>query len=157
MENRIIIPLLCAAALAYACGPWRHAQTEAVSATDAHAPTTKRAKHQVATVFNVIPKGSDVEFALSVLNNTAKTVELRFPSSQTHDFVVLDSLGKVVWRWSDGRMFTQAIQNKTVKSSDTLTLEDHWSPQHAHGTYVAIATLTTDDHPIERRLAFTLP
>jgi hypothetical protein len=154
MENRIIIPLLCAAALAYACGPWRHAQTEAPLTTDAN---VKLHKHQVATVFNVISKASGVEFALSVLNNTPKTVELRFPSSQTHDIVVLDSLGHTVWRLSDGRMFTQAMQSKAVKSRDTLTLEDHWDPQNAHGTYVAVATLNTDDHPIQRRQAFTLP
>jgi len=155
MENRFIIPLLCAAALAYACGPWRHAQSDTPIAADMH--VKQHIKHQVATVFNVVPKGGTVEFALSVLNNTTKTVELRFPTSQTHDFVVLDSLGNTVWRWSDGRMFTQAMQSKTVKSSDTLTLEDHWDPRNAHGTYVAIATLNTDAAPVQRRLAFTLP
>ena len=38
----------------------------------------------------------------------ASGVELDFPDGQTHDFVVLDAAGSEVWRWSDGRMFTQA-------------------------------------------------
>jgi hypothetical protein len=155
MENRIIIPILCAAALAYACGPWRHSQNDTPVVVESHA--AQHNQHSVATVFNVIPKGSSVDFALSVLNNTKKTVELKFPSGQTHDFVVLDSLGKTVWRWSDGRMFTQAMQSKAVKASDTLTIADRWNARGAHGTYVAVATLKTDDHIVKRSVTFTLP
>lgn len=173
MENRVIIPLLCAAALAYACGPWTHANnahnntqstdaaTLVASATHTTAVPHHKKSRDVATTLAVTPTntpdGHHVGFTLAVTNNTPKTVELRFPSGQTHDFVVLDSLGRVVWRWSTGRMFTQAMQSKTVKSSDTLTIEDGWDARNAHGQYVAVAMLNTDTHPVERRVSFTLP
>jgi hypothetical protein len=112
---------------------------------------------EVATTLNVIPQGERVGFVLHVTNNTAKTVELRFRNGQTHDFTVVDPSGHVVWRWSDGRLFTQTMQNKTVPSSNTITLENDWDAHNAHGRYVAIATLNTDTRPIERRVAFTLP
>ena len=153
MNNRHIIFLLCTAALAYACGPWMHSQSEnAASVTH-----SRKAVREVATTLNVIPDGHHVDFSLNVTNNTAKTVELRFPNGQTHDFMVLDRNGRIVWRWSDGRIFTQTMQSKTVASSNTVTLADDWDARNAHGQYVAIATLKTDTHPIERRVAFTLP
>jgi hypothetical protein len=169
MENRIIIPLLCAAALAYACGPWKHTNTTAtsqngaVSTRSSTGTPVKRHKksREVATTLDVLPTvtndGKRVDFALRVTNNTPKTVELRFPSGQTHDFIVIDSLGHTIWRWSTGRMFTQSMQSKAVKSSDTLTIEDGWDARNAHGQYIAVATLNTDTHPIERRVSFTLP
>jgi hypothetical protein len=172
MENRVIIPLLCAAALAYACGPWTHnsSDTPTASATKANARSNTRTPgalgrskkvREVATTLDVVPSptsdGKRVAFALRITNNTTKTVELRFPSGQTHDFVVLDSLGRTVWQWSTGRMFTQAMQSKTVRSSDTLTIEDGWDARNAHGQYVAVATLNTDARTIERRVAFRLP
>jgi hypothetical protein len=153
MDNRIVIPLLCAAALAYACGPWRHATVIAPASSHSSA----HLKTDIATTFDVVPHGDKVDFLLSVTNNTSKTIELRFPTSQTHDFTVLDTQGRTVWRWSKGRMFTQAMQNKIVQSSDTLTIQDAWDANNAHGQYVAVATLNTGSHPIERRLAFTLP
>ncbi|MDQ2889603.1 MAG: BsuPI-related putative proteinase inhibitor [Gemmatimonadota bacterium] len=165
MENRLVITTLCAAALVYACGPWVHSQ----SATDsAAASATARASLPRATVQHKVPstvateldvarKGARIDFALRVTNNTKKTVELRFADARTHDVAVLDSTGRTVWRASAGRLFTQTMQALTVKSRDTLTLEDSWDAHGAHGVYTAVALLATDTHPVERRVAFTLP
>jgi hypothetical protein len=112
---------------------------------------------EVATTLHVISKGESVELELHVTNNTAKDIELRFPNSKTHDFVVQDTSGRIVWRSSDGRFFTQIIQNKTIRVKNSLTLADEWNPRSAHGIYIAIATLNTSSHPVERRIAFTLP
>jgi hypothetical protein len=111
----------------------------------------------VATELDLARNGSHVDFALRVTNNTKKTVELRFANARTHDIAVLDSAGRTVWRASAGRLFTQTMQAMTVKSSDTLTMEDSWDTQGAHGAYTAVALLATDSHPVERRVKFTLP
>lgn len=168
MENRLIITTLCVAAFAYACGPWINSQSapapKAASPAATVQPhgsasggTNRGAKATVATTLDVVPIGDRVALALRVTNNTAKTVELRFPSGRTHDFAILDSQGRTVWRWSAGRLFTQTMQNKAVKSRESLTLEDSWDSNGAHGAYTAVALLATDSHPIERRMDFTLP
>jgi len=54
-------------------------------------------------------------------------------------------------------MFTQAMQSKTVRSKDALTIEDAWDARAAHGAYVAVATLNTDQQAIERRVEFRIP
>jgi hypothetical protein len=162
MENRLIITSLCAAALVYACGPWVHSQTASAAAESRSSDHPASASHHkvpatVATELDMARNGSRIDFALRVTNNTKKTIELRFANARTHDIAVLDSTGKTVWRASAGRLFTQTMQALTVRSRDTLTLEDSWDANGAHGAYTAVALLATDTHPVERRVEFTLP
>lgn len=101
--------------------------------------------------------GETVSFALHVGNNTSKMVELRFPNGQTHEFVVLDESGKEVWRWSRGRMFTQAIRNKLLKGREETVFEEIWNTNGLRGTYTAVATLRSQNHPVETSVEFVLP
>lgn len=156
MNNRYLALLLCAAALAYACGPWAHSQGVTPATTTARVQHGKTDRG-VATTLAVIPNGRHVSLALHVANNTPKVVELRFPNGMTHDFAVLDASGRTVWRWSQSRIFTQAMQSKTMHSRDSLTIDEEWDARNAHGTYTAVAVLNTTTHPVERRVAFTLP
>ncbi|MEO8945893.1 MAG: BsuPI-related putative proteinase inhibitor [Gemmatimonadaceae bacterium] len=161
MENRLVITSLCAAALVYACGPWIHSQSASSSTVNPASVANNATKHKVpatvATELDLARSGSRVDFAIRVTNNTKKTVELKFPDARTHDIAVFDSTGKTVWRSSAGRLYTQITQALTVRSSDTLTMEDSWDTKGAHGAYTAVALLATDAHPVERRVAFTLP
>ena len=114
MDNRIILPLLCAAsAVAFVAAPSSHNEKPiAVKhyATEMAAP--------IVTTFDITRPKEDADklkFTLNVKNNTTKMLELRFPDGQTHDFVVKDFAGKEVWRWSQGRMFTSAMRSETLK------------------------------------------
>ena len=83
-------------------------------------------------------------------------IELRFPNGRTHDFYVLDESGTEVWRWSKGRMFTQTIQNKLIKSKDNALFVDKWDAANAHGKFTAVAVLASVNHPVEERAEFAL-
>jgi len=156
MPNRIIIPLLLAASVAFARGSFAH-----------NDETPLASKHQaadekdiLATTFNVVRPSNDNEslkFALKVVNNTKKMVEIHFPDGQTHDFVVSDSTGKEVWRWSEGRMFTQAMRSKTLKGKDGTTFEETWETKGQHGAFTAVAILKSENFPVETSIHFTLP
>jgi len=97
-----------------------------------------------------------VHFTLDVRNNTKRMVELRFPNGMTHDFVVFDEMGKEVWRWSSGRMFTQSLQNKLIKSNDSAVFADQWNASNAHGKFTAVAILQSENHPVEEKVEFAL-
>jgi hypothetical protein len=101
--------------------------------------------------------GSNVDLALQVTNLANHAVEVNFPSGQTHEFVVLDSTGHEVWRWSTGRMFTQALQNRQVDADQTLSFRERWDPRGHHGKYTALASLRSSNHPVEERVDFVLP
>ncbi len=102
-----------------------------------------------------IAVNDDVRFAFHVANDGAKKLELLFADGRTHDVVVLDSIGREVWRWSDGRLFTQAVQSKVLRASDRLAFEEAWDDARP-GTYTAVATLASSNFPVEQRVAFTV-
>lgn len=157
LPNRLILPLLVAASVAFARGSFTH---DDAANTIKHSGT--KTTDVLGAAFDVNVHGKNVNdesvsFALRVGNNTSKMVELRFPNGQTHEFVVIDESGKEVWRWSRGRMFTQAIRNKLLKGREETVFEERWSTKGLRGTYTAIATLRSENHPVETSVEFVLP
>ena len=155
MDNRLILPLLCAASVALAAAPFSH--DEKSIATKHHA-VEKSAP--IVTTFDVTRPKDDAEklrFSLSVHNNTSKMLELRFPDGQTHDFVVKDFAGKVIWRWSEGRMFTSAMRSETIKGKGETNFSESWETKGQHGSFTAVAILRSDNFPIESTVQFVLP
>ena len=106
--------------------------------------------------FDVTVKASAIQFALGVKNVGKKHVELTFRSGQSYDFVVVDSIGREVWRWSAGRMFTQGVQNKQLGGGDSMHARESWTTP-VPGRYTAIATLNSTNFPTEQRADFVVP
>ena len=154
MRSRLIALLLCAGALILACGPRAHSNEASSNASQQrHADDSAKV---LATSLNVsVERG--VQFAFHVTNNSEKGIELRFPSSQTHDFIVLDSLGREVWRWAGARMFTSAMQTKMLGARETMKVEEDWNPAGRKGKHTVVAKLTSRNHPLEEKVEFALP
>ncbi len=148
MPNRLIIPLLCAASVAFARGTTGHKETLASA-------TSEKSKSEITSTFSV-HANARVQFELGVRNNTTRMMELKFPSGRTHEFIVQDEAGREVWRWSKSRMFTQGVQNKLLKSKEVATFGEQWDAAELKGRFTAIAILPSDNHPIEERVEFEL-
>lgn len=156
MHNRLILPLLCAASVAFAAAPFSHDQ-KSIVANKSHA---EERSAPIVTTFEVTRPRDNAEklkFSLHVMNNTSKMLELRFPDGETHDFVVKDFAGKVVWRWSDGRMFTSAMRSETLKGKGETVFEESWNPKGRHGSFTAVALLRSNNFPVETSVQFVLP
>lgn len=160
MNNRVIPALLCAAVIAFTCGP--HSPGTAQSVTTA-APTPPAARRATKTKGPVLTSRLDtrvadrVTFSLNVTNRGPKLLELTFPSGQTHDFAVIDAEGREVWRWSQDRMFTQSLQNRQIPATESATFEERMPAAGMHGTFTVVATLLSTTHPVVERQSFTLP
>lgn len=165
----VLIPLLCIGALALACGPRSHTEASLVTTfitkdAPAEAPAPKKSikKHAgqnvtgVTGVLSVQARNNTVHFALDVTNDGRKNVELTFPDGQTYDFTVLDANGREVYRWAKGRMFTQSVQTKSLEGGETMHIAEHASATLPHGSYVAVATLRSNNFPVQERLSFEL-
>src|SRR5438477_12716781 len=140
MSSRFLIAALCMGAIALACGPRAHNEASApkkngsavAQSISASAPvirqqgarrvSKKSDKATVAAQLYVRANDSNIRLALHVMNTSKKRVELVFPSGQTYDFVILDTLGREMWRWGNGRMFTQALRNKSLEGGEALDL-----------------------------------
>jgi hypothetical protein len=174
MSSRILASMLCLGAVAFACGPHSRRETSSSAAGEPaliQAGTPKVAppvvlarsvrsasqKPVITAQMYVRAKDSSVRVALHVSNNSRKSVELTFPSGQTYDFVVLDSLGRELWRWGSGRMFTQALRNTLIGGGESLDFEETWgTAELPPGRYTAKAVLTSENFPIVEQVPFTV-
>jgi hypothetical protein len=171
MKTRALITLLCAGAAGLVWSPRAHSeaslpalQTRSRSAQDSGVKQQGRPIRgrrsmdgKLVPSLNVVRVGEQVRFAFHLANAGSRRVEVKFPNGQTHDIVVLDSAGNELWRWADGRMFTEARQYRSISGGDSLLLEDGWDSPSARGKLVAVATLKSTNYPIEHRVEFTLP
>lgn len=154
MISKVPVALLASAVIAFACGPRAH--NDAIAPDEPARVTRATAANPLATTLHVSPAGEAVRFAFAVTNEGKKKLELRFPDGRTHDVVVLDSLGREVWRWSEGRLFTQAMQNRVLRTADALRYEEEWEAP-APGRYVAVATLESRNFPLREQVEFVVP
>ena len=166
MSSRLVPLLLAAAGVVFACGTLPRptlrlpGNTPPAEVDIAHAEATARraqrgdsASLDASLVVRQSPDG--IRFALAIANGSKHRLEVSFPDGQTRDFVVLDGRGREVWRWSEGRMFTQAMQSKLLTAGDTVTFAERW-PGAEPGEYTVVATLRSDNFPVTRRAAFVV-
>ncbi len=164
MNTRLLITLLCAGAVALACGSLtRHEAAATTHASFARTPTSRAvandtpvAAPNVNANFAVNVEPHALRFALRLTNDSKKRVELAFPNGQQYDFAVLDSVGREVYRWGASRMFTQSVQNKVIKGEETLHIDERAEMTLPHGRYIAVATLRSSNYPLSERSAFEL-
>jgi len=186
MNIRIAIALTCSGALAFACSPRSRstpqnsqpaalasamllkssATGEIVERPEKPARSKRARARSSSSTTKIAPKldshlvvtvqPSAIQFALGVKNVGKKHVELTFRSGQSYEFVVVDSVGREVWRWSAGRMFTQGVQNKQLSSGDSMNAREAWTAP-APGRYTEIATLNSTNFPTEERADFVVP
>ena len=161
MDSRLFIPLLLAGAVALACGSRSHSESAVSVATAAPIkPVVHRAEPrtstQIKSAFAVSASPNALHFALNVTNPGKKGIELTFPSGQEYDFSVRDSLGREVYRWGKGRMFTQSLKNRMLDGGETQRFEEQASTKLAPGSYVAVATLHSSNYPVQERVAFEM-
>lgn len=144
--NRIVAwSLVALAGIAFACGPRARSADPEGNKVVAGEPILAQLEVKVRDV---------IEFELRVTNNTHGKLELLFPSGQTHELVVVDSAGREVWRWSEGRMFTQALQNRILDSTGIMFWDAAWRHNVPPGRYTAIASLLSENKPLEQRVEF---
>lgn len=101
---------------------------------------------------DVTVRGADVEFALTVQNAGTEPVALEFRSGLIADFAVYED-GAEVWRWSDGRLFTQAIEAETLAPGESFTDARTWEDAEP-GEYAVEATLETTGASVEASAEF---
>lgn len=85
----------------------------------------------------------DVAFAFRVVNAGTDPVSVTFRSGQTADLTVYDDTAEMVWRWSSDKMFTQAIETRTLGPGQALEETFTWESPPS-GSYSAVATLEAD-------------
>lgn len=94
----------------------------------------------------------EIGFAFTVRNEGPDPLTLQFRSGQTAEFVVYEDRTEV-FRWSDGQMFTQALQSVPLDPDESVTYTGTW-PDPETGTFKVVATLEAEEHALETSAEF---
>ena len=165
MHTRLLISLLCAGAVALACGSFaRHDVPVRRLAATTVQPTVRQSSRKAKAEpppkvngnFAVHIEPHALQFAFNLTNEGKKQVELTFPDGQQYDFTVVDSAGHERYRWGSGRMFTQSVQNKLIDGASTMRITERVELTLPRGTYVAVATLRSSNFPMKESATFAV-
>ncbi|WP_078430302.1 BsuPI-related putative proteinase inhibitor [Alkalihalobacterium alkalinitrilicum] len=80
----------------------------------------------LATSLKVDKEEDQLAFTISLTNKGTEEVSLQFPTGQLFDFMVATEKSEVVYKYSEGMMFTQAIVEKQLGPNETITFTDEW-------------------------------
>ncbi|KGP90744.1 sporulation protein [Pontibacillus chungwhensis BH030062] len=118
----------------------------------------------------VNPETEKVTFDFSLKNNGEKDVNLHFSSGQQYEIIVKNAKGEEVYRYSEGKSFTQAVVSEEIKPSKELTFTSSWNYDQdgervQPGTYSAEVTVlpmkmngqTIEAKPFQVEKAFEIP
>lgn len=88
--------------------------------------------------------GEPVRITLEITNRSPETVRLTFSTGQRFDLSLENASGREVWRWSDGRLFTQALGEEVLKpSSGALRFDATIPAPRSQGRYTLHGQITS--------------
>lgn len=113
----------------------------------------------------VLPGGPEavLNVTFRVRNQIERPLRFTFPSGQQYDLSIEDGAGRTVWKWSDDRFFTMAIQERVLEGEwvfeEEIPLQDPAGRSFPPGKFVLKAWLTASGEPpaderIENEIAF---
>lgn len=97
----------------------------------------------IVTRLMLVRVEAGIVFAMDVTNGTGDTVPATFADGQDAEVVIADADGSEVYRWSDGKAFTEAIRTIELPAGATRTAILHDEPiaigdgWHIEGWFVA--------------------
>lgn len=79
--------------------------------------------------------GEPIAVTLTLTNVGNEPATFQFNTGQIYDFVVARS-GVIVWRWSQGKAFTQALTVLTLRPGEARRFQEQWNQRDAQGRQV---------------------
>ena len=137
MKKLLIVLMIAALAVTVTVHPVNAA---APSAGIRYAPPTTT----LATGKLSYMPGDAIDWRYTVYNGNDQPLVLTFTSSQVYDLILRQG-GKVIARWSTGKMFADVMSTRTVMMGETMELKGSWQlPRElALGTYDLEFVLTS--------------
>jgi hypothetical protein len=103
------------------------------SSADANTPETN-ASFETKARYEI--QDSQIAFYFELLNLSGVPQTLTFNTGQQFEITVTDENGKEVYRYSDGKVFTEVIWEKTINAGESLKWQDVWDMTDKEGNKV---------------------
>ena len=82
---------------------------------------------------SVYKRGEKVTFIIKAKNNGKRTIALPLPTAKQYDFIVRDKNGRIVWQWSEGKLFITMLQTMIFALREEKTFQETWDMKDNSG------------------------
>jgi hypothetical protein len=89
-------------------------------------------------------KDGKVVLDFELVNHYAQTNNFEFSSGQQFEVVITDENGEEVYRYSDGKFFTQALIYKDIKPGQSIKWQDVWDMTNKDGELLTSGKYTAE-------------
>jgi Intracellular proteinase inhibitor len=116
-------------------------------------------KEDLELLFDVSIVNNKAQFIITLTNNSNELKKLEFPSSQKYEIIITDDNDQEVYRYSEGRMFTQAIEYALIKQNESIQWEEQWEYKNlTPGIYkVTISILANNEEELVATKSLQIP
>jgi len=84
----------------------------------------------------MVDNGGVLQIDFLLENQSSMDLLFVFGSGQKYDFHIYNDQGELVYRWSDGRMFTMAIKEMVIKENEQKKFKTSWDLKDKNGLVV---------------------
>jgi hypothetical protein len=114
---------------------------------------------ELELMVDVNVRNNQAEFIITVTNNSNEMKKLEFPTSQKFEIIIRDENQQEVYRYSAGKMFTQAIEYALIKPDESMQWEEIWEIKESKpGNYEAeVSILAHDTDKLVKTKSFQIP
>ncbi|MGI6225629.1 MAG: BsuPI-related putative proteinase inhibitor [Peptococcales bacterium] len=138
LKSTTMVGVLCGVLAVLLIGQNANAQ-KAITATEQSV-----AEENLETRVNYEIQEGKTVFSFALTNHSNQTKKLQFNSGQQFEVVITDEKGKEVYRYSDGKFFTQALIYQDLKPNQSINWQDTWDMTNKDGQ-----TLTSGNYRAE--------
>ncbi len=109
----------------------------------------------ISTDKPVYKVGEPIVLTLRLVSRTKGEMRLEFSDSQRYDFVIRDSAGREVWRWSRDQVFAQVLGTEIIgPARPQLEFQTRFSGPLGQGVYRIEGSLPARGHRLSATLTF---
>ncbi len=93
-------------------------------------------------------QGEEITLRMTIENQADEERKLAFTSAQLYDFEVEDLDGNLVWKWSEGQVFAQALTELTLSARQRLDYDTQWDQNIVDPTTGDLSALPVGEYVI---------
>ncbi len=85
------------------------------------------------TELKLLAEEKSLKLDFSLVNVSGKDQTVQSGSGKKYDFSIIDSSGNEIYRWSNDKDFTAAIETRLIKKDGRLSFTDYWDYKDNQG------------------------